>query len=56
MDAPDAPTLVIEGLLLFGGVRISVKRTWRERWLEFANNVRDMFASPSDSRPRSRPN
>jgi hypothetical protein len=55
-DAHDAPTLVIEGLLLFGGVRVSVKKTWRERWLEFANNVREMFAPTSAPRPRSRPN
>jgi hypothetical protein len=43
-DDPSAPELVIEGLLLFGGARISVKRTMRQRLLEFANNVRETFA------------
>lgn len=40
---PSAPTIVLEGFMLFGGVSIRVKRTFRERMLEFANTVRSMF-------------
>lgn len=44
IDIATAPRLVIEGLLLFGGARVSVKKTLRERWLEFASNIRNVFA------------
>ena len=40
---PDAniPTVVITGLCIFGGVGIRIRRTLKERWLAFADNVRD---------------
>jgi uncharacterized protein DUF1707 len=40
---PGAPTLVIEGLCLFGGASIRVKKTLKERWLEFAEHFRAAF-------------
>jgi DUF1707 SHOCT-like domain len=39
----DAPTIVIEGLALFGGAHIRVKRTAKERLQEFASTLRAMF-------------
>ena len=38
---PNIPTVVITGLCLFGGVGIKIRRTLKERWLAFADNVRD---------------
>lgn len=43
--SPDSPTLVLEGFILFGGVSIRIKRTFRERMVEFANSVRSMFGA-----------
>jgi hypothetical protein len=40
---PGAPTLVIEGLCLFGGASIRIKRTMKERWLEFAEHIKTAF-------------
>jgi hypothetical protein len=40
---PSAPTIQIEGFMLFGGVSVRVKRTFKERMLEFANTVKSMF-------------
>lgn len=37
---PDAPRIVIEGLVMFGGVDVKVKRTLKERMLEFADSLR----------------
>lgn len=46
---PDARRIVIEGLLLFGGARVRVKRSWRETCIAFADSIRSMFAPPTDS-------
>jgi hypothetical protein len=43
---PNAPLLVVEGIVLFGGVDIRVKKTPREKLREFADHVRTMFAAP----------
>jgi hypothetical protein len=43
---PNAPLLVIEGLALFGGVDIRVKKTPKQRFTEFAEQVRAMFDAP----------
>ena len=40
---PNAPLLVIEGLALFGGVDIRVKKTPKQRLHEFADQLRTMF-------------
>jgi hypothetical protein len=39
----DAPTIVIEGLALFGGAHIRVKKTAKQRLREFASTLRAMF-------------
>ena len=44
-DDPNAPTLIIDGLAICGGAKIRVRRTLKERLLEFANSVKNMFAS-----------
>jgi len=40
---PDAPTLIIEGICLFGGAEIKIKKTAKQRFQEFANALRSMF-------------
>jgi DUF1707 SHOCT-like domain len=42
---PAAPTIIIEGLLVLGGVKVRLKRRLRERLLAFAQSVREMFGS-----------
>ncbi len=44
---PDAPTIVLEGLALFGGIGIKVRRALKERWLEFAQQVKSAFQAPA---------
>jgi hypothetical protein len=41
---PNAPTIVLQGLVLFGGADIKIKKTAKERWLEFADTVKEMLA------------
>lgn len=51
----DAPTLVIEGVVLFGGATIRIKKSLKDRWLEFADAVKEMFSPASGSRqPKAR--
>ena len=40
MQRPGAPTIVIEGFVLFGGASIRVKKSVRERWMEFAEHIK----------------
>jgi hypothetical protein len=40
----NAPTIVLQGLVLFGGADIKIKKTAKERWLEFADTIKAMFA------------
>jgi hypothetical protein len=40
---PNAPRIIVEGLVLFGGVDVKVRRTLKERMLEFADGLRSMF-------------
>jgi hypothetical protein len=42
-DDPDAPRIVVEGLVLFGAADIKIKKTFRERLLEFADGLRSFF-------------
>ena len=42
-DYSDAPTIYIEGLVIFGGVDIKLKRTLKERFTAFADGLKDMF-------------
>jgi hypothetical protein len=39
----NAPTLIIEGFALFGGVKVKLRKTLRKRLLEFADSVKSMF-------------
>ena len=39
----DAPTVVIEGLAIFSGIDIKVKKTLKEKFVEFADNLKKMF-------------
>ncbi len=41
---PNAPTLIIEGLSIFSGVNIELKRTIKERFVEFADQLKKMFS------------
>jgi hypothetical protein len=40
---PGTPTVIVEGLVLFGGADIRIKRTLKERWLAFAEQFRGAF-------------
>lgn len=50
-----APRLLIEGLVIFGGGDVKLKRTFRERLMEFADNLRGFFTAPGAPQPPSRP-
>jgi hypothetical protein len=43
----DVPTIVLDGFVLFGNIKIKLKKTFRERLLRFAESVRAMFAVPA---------
>jgi len=40
VQRPGAPTIVIEGFMLFGGATIRIKKALRQRWLEFAEQIK----------------
>ena len=40
---PNAPLLVVEGLVLFGGIDIRIKKTPKQRLREFADQFRTLF-------------
>ena len=42
-QSSDAPVIVIEGFIIFGGVSIKLKRTFKERLRDFANSVKSMI-------------
>ena len=42
--SPNAPTIVIEGFSIFSGVTIKVKRTIKEKFVAFADNLKKMFS------------
>ncbi len=43
MPRPGAPTIVVEGVAIFSGIDIKVKRTIKERFVAFADSMRKMF-------------
>jgi len=43
----DVPTIILDGFVLLGDIKIRLKKTFRERLLNFAENVRTMFAVPA---------
>ena len=40
----NAPTIIVEGLSIFSGIDIKVKRTIKERFVEFADQLKRMFS------------
>lgn len=42
-----APTIILEGFVLFGDVQISIKRTIKEKFVTFANELKTLFNSQS---------
>jgi hypothetical protein len=40
-----APTIVIEGLVIFGGASIKIRKSMKDRWLELAEQFKSAFAS-----------
>jgi hypothetical protein len=42
---PDARTLTLEGFMLFSGLDIKIKRTFKEKLQDFAASVREMFGA-----------
>lgn len=47
---PSAPRIIVEGLVLMGGLNVKVKKTMRERMLEFADGLRTRFERSPQSR------
>ena len=43
----DVPTIILDGFVCFGHIRIKLKKTFRERLLKFAETVRALFAVPA---------
>ncbi len=39
----NAPTIIVEGLSIFSGIDIKIKRTIKERFVAFADSMRNMF-------------
>ena len=44
-DVMGAPTLILEGFILFGGIGIKMKKAFRKRLMKFAETVKDIFSS-----------
>lgn len=42
---PNAPTIVIDGLVLFGGVAIKIRKSMKDRWIQFAEQFKSAFDS-----------
>jgi len=42
--APNAPTIIIEGVSIFSGIDIEVKRTLKEKFVCFADDLKRMFS------------
>ncbi|MCJ8318500.1 MAG: DUF1707 and DUF2154 domain-containing protein [Colwellia sp.] len=43
-SASNAPTIIIEGVAIFSGVTIKVKRTIKEQFVNFADSLKKMFS------------
>jgi len=43
-SASNAPTIIIEGIAIFSGVTIKVKRTIKEQFVNFADSLKKMFS------------
>ncbi|MFT5693134.1 MAG: hypothetical protein ACI92E_002470 [Oceanicoccus sp.] len=42
-----APTIIIDGLVVFGGVTIKIKKILKERFIEFADGLKNLFSQTS---------
>ena len=40
----NAPPIIIEGVSIFSGLTIKVKRTIKEKFVNFADNLKKMFS------------
>lgn len=49
-----APTITVEGFVLMGGVDIDIKRTMKEKFVAFANQMKSMFSTTSQPDNRKR--
>lgn len=45
---PRAPRIVVEGLVMLGGVDVKLKKTLKERMTEFAAGLRTLFSSQAE--------
>jgi hypothetical protein len=43
----DVPTIILDGFVLFGDIKIKIKKSFRERLMKFAEAVRAVFAAPA---------
>lgn len=41
---PDAPTVIIEGVAIFSGLDVKIKRTLKERFMRLADRMKNMWA------------
>lgn len=41
---PDAPTIIIEGVAIFSGIDVKIKRTLKERFMQLADRMKSMWA------------
>ena len=42
-NSPDAPSIIVTGFIMFGGLSIKLKRTFKERLKDFADTVKNMI-------------
>ena len=52
---PQAPRIIVEGLVMLGGLDIKVRKTLKERMLEFADSLRSLFSQVPTGAERPRP-
>jgi hypothetical protein len=46
-NGADMPTIILDGFVLLGDIKIRLKKTFREKLLKFAESVRAVFAAPA---------
>lgn len=51
-NSPNAPTLIIEGIMFMGGADVKVRKTFRQRLVEFGDSIRG-FLDPQSNANRS---
>jgi len=47
---PEAPTVVIQGFALFGGISVKTRRSLKQRLVEFAGGFRDLIGPNNNSK------